>query len=85
MAARRKDEELREVIKNSAILREQAAREAHVYQKKADGTLFHAFNPCLRCYHQGLADNMDIGADEWPLPLLESQAKATVFELCCLG
>lgn len=69
----RKDEELREINKNYAILREQAAREEHMYQQQADGTLSHAFNSCLKCYHQGLADSMDIRVHEWPLPLLNRQ------------
>lgn len=59
-----KDEELREINKNYAVLREQAAREEHVYQQQLDGTLFHTFNSCLKCYHQGLADSMDIRAHE---------------------
>lgn len=61
-----KGEELREINKNYAALRKQAAREEHVYQQQLDGTLFHAFNSCLKCYHQGLADSMDIRAREWP-------------------
>ena len=56
-----------------------------MHLQQEDGTLFHAFNSRLKRYPKGLADSMDIRAHEWPLPLLESQAKATVFELRCSG
>ena len=79
----RKNEELLEKNNNYNILSEEAAREEHIYQEKEDGTHLHSLDSCLKCYHQGLADSLDIRVHEWPLPLSENQAKATVFELRC--
>ncbi|MCJ1462481.1 hypothetical protein MMC07_001083 [Pseudocyphellaria aurata] len=77
-----KREELERLTSLRNSLNNQASRLEHLYKINRKGIEYHV-QYCHKCSLENQANNIHISIHEWPLPALETEAKAAVFELQC--